>query len=114
MTHFSDIANLCLVNFFLDHRPDFIVHRIKVWAIWRSKCRGYEIWSLVCEKFNGLACSVSRSTILLKLVIFGQLSDIWKQFLHQQNIMVIRTVKFNLRFQEVYRAFLPSDDTPTE
>jgi len=64
---------------------------------------------------NCLASPMGGRTVLLKHVKLWQLKNIWQKFLHQKDFLIVTTVNFDTRFDEMYGACSESRaDTPTE
>ena len=63
---FDDVSYCGSVNFLLQYTPDAIVDWTQIRWIRRPQCWRNEVWHLLLQESDGVACSMRQCTVLLK------------------------------------------------
>ena len=56
---FIHTMDLSVVDTMLHDRPDLVIHRTEIWAVWRPEVGCKKVWRFLTQQFN--CCTVARA-----------------------------------------------------
>ena len=54
---FMHTMDLSVVDTMLHDRPDLIIHRTEIWAVWRPQVGRNKVWRFLTQQFNCFTCA---------------------------------------------------------